>query len=269
MRKGQTNYESIVPIVLIILLGIFVAGKFGLVDFSQVPILNAIFPAPPINIAVVGKISPALLSLLQTKTAKYHQVQVMVDRWDPDSVYPGALSNYDIIILQGDRYCPRLARQAVADRVKAGADLIVIGDACTRENPNDPMFYGWDIGIGLLGDVMPVQIGGPTHEKKTLRSEVVHATLDVVDQFHPIFKGYQTSEFYTKVYDVDLKGTGKPLAMFNIKDPEKVNVAHFAVIEGNTNFGGSKVIYFAFDPGETGSENLILNTIFYLKGRKG
>ena len=59
-EQRTIHLESTIPILLIIILAIFVAGRFGVINFSDVPILKNVFPAPEIKVAAVGKISKGL-----------------------------------------------------------------------------------------------------------------------------------------------------------------------------------------------------------------
>ena len=57
-KRGQygspsASYESVIPLVLILILGIFIAGKFGILNLSSLPVIGSLFGAPYIKIAVI------------------------------------------------------------------------------------------------------------------------------------------------------------------------------------------------------------------------
>jgi len=269
--EQKSYFESAIPLILIVILAIFIAGKFGFVDLHSIPVVGTLFPAPSIKVAVVGKASPGVRQFLTMEQARQAGVNAVFDI-KQEAVYPGTtLNNFDIIILQayqGDGiYCDRIARKAIAERVKAGGKLIIIGDACTRVH-EDPAAVGWDVGIGLLGDVVPVIAGGVTKEKELIQSYYTEGKLKFVEPDHPIFSGIKQEYFSGTITEgIVPKSNAQPLAFLDVGGGQVTAPAKFAIIE-STGLIAGKVIYFAYDPG-TASYNLFLNTIFYLKGAKG
>jgi len=58
-KKGQyaptPSYgESLIPLILIVVLGLFIAGKFGYIDLHSVPVVGSLFPAPYIKVVTIG-----------------------------------------------------------------------------------------------------------------------------------------------------------------------------------------------------------------------
>lgn len=280
MKRGQYSGapssgkfgESAIPLILIAILAIFLAGRFGIVDFSSVPILNSIFPSPKITVGVVGRSSYDMRALLESEDYRVTGVYFAGDI-DQKVIYPGVLNNFDVIILQGESTCDRTARKVVADRVKAGGKLIVVGDACTRVS-DDRAAYGWDIGIGSLGDVVPVVGGGVTKELEMLQTNAVRGKFKVVAVNHPMFNGVKNFGFDSEITAITVpKPNAEILAYIDASSIGKVTAPSlFAIVESKGLFSG-KTIYFAFDPATVAAQgtgrNMFLNTLLYLRGAKG
>jgi|GEM_PF-667085 len=270
---GTRFFESAVPLVLIVILAVFIAGKLGVVDFSEVPVLNSVFPAPKTVVAVVGRSSATMRDLMASEDFRALGVYFAGDI-DQKVVYPGALRNFDIVMAMGDPFCDRVARKVIADRVKAGGKLIVIGDACTRVN-DDRSAVGWDIGIGSLGDVMPVKIGGVSHELDPWVTAPVTGKLKIVEVDHPMFNGVKNFQFNSVITGITVPTTNSNILAY--VDSSSIGIptrpALFAIIESRGLLAG-KVIYYAYDPStmaqfqQTG-RNMFLNALLYLRGAKG
>ncbi|MEK6924128.1 MAG: hypothetical protein AABW54_02735 [Candidatus Micrarchaeota archaeon] len=257
---------------MIAILAIFLAGRFGIVDFSGVPVLNSIFPSPKITVGVVGRSSYDMRALLESEDYRVTGVYFAGDI-DQKVIYPGVLNNFDVIILQGESTCDRTARKVIADRVKAGGKLIVVGDACTRVS-DDRAAYGWDIGIGSLGDVVPVVGGGVTKELEMLQTNAVRGKFKVVAVNHPVFNGVKNFGFDSEITAITVpKPNAEILAYIDASSIGKVTAPSlFAIVESKGLFSG-KTIYFAFDPATVAAQgtgrNMFLNTLLYLRGAKG
>ncbi|HII39084.1 TPA: hypothetical protein HA318_03735, partial [Candidatus Micrarchaeota archaeon] len=51
MKRGQKGgAEGAIPIILLIILAVFIAGKFGLVDLSGVPVLGSLVAQKQIKV---------------------------------------------------------------------------------------------------------------------------------------------------------------------------------------------------------------------------
>ncbi|HEV8290043.1 MAG TPA: hypothetical protein VGQ00_03785 [Candidatus Norongarragalinales archaeon] len=267
MRRGQyaegeptgRYFESAIPIILFAILAIFVAAKFGVINLSGVPVIGGLFPASVIKVAVIGQASPGLEGYLRSDD--YRAKGVVFFTLRPDDIYKDLLNNYDIIILQGDQYCKRITRDEIANRVKAGAGLVVVQDACTRVR-GDPSVLGW--GLGPLGDVMPATYGGVTAEPELPNREFVQGKVTIIQFDHPIFGGVKNFFFNGRVVPVNPAPNSQPLALIDLGSTNAPSV--FAIIEKPSVVGG-KAVYYAFDPGST-SKEMMLNTLLYLKGRK-
>ncbi len=278
MKRGQyavqgKAFESLIPLILIVILGVFIAGKFGFVNLNSIPVVGSLFPQPQIKVAVVGHASEPLKQMLQSEDFRIAGIQTPIDLRQ-DFIVPGVLDGFDIIILQGSPVCDRTARKVIADRVKAGGKLIVISDACIRVN-DDPNAIGWDIGIGSLGDVVPVTYRGVLfHEVVSARGsiDVSGGKFHIVSVDHPMFNGIKNFVFSGTVTEVLPNANSRVLAYIDSVGGRPTAPATFGIIESQGLLAG-KALYFGFDPGTTqyggGSRNMVMNALLYLKGAKG
>ena len=273
MKRGQygapagRSYESVIPLVLIIILAVFIAGKFGLVDLSSMPVVGSLFPRPYIKVVVVGQESAALKTTLTAEDYRVAGINY-VGSIRQEAIVPGSLNSFDIMILQGSTICDRTARKVVADKVKAGGKLIIVGDACTRVT-DDPNAVGWDIGIGSLGDVVPVTYGGVLFHEATGESTVSipSGKFKVIAPDHPIFNGIKNFAFTGIVTRALPSANSNPLAYIDTYFGRVTAPATFGIVVSQGLLTG-KTLYFSFDPGTT-SRNMLLNSLLYLKGAKG
>ncbi len=268
LRRAQAAMESAIPLILIAILAVFIAARLNIINCSGVPVVGALCPSPVIKVAVIGRGSDDLKNVLSTVDFRENGISYVGDI-SPNTLTPGVLKQFDVVIVQGTQVCDRVARRVLSDRVKEGGKMILIGDACTKVT-EDPAACGWGVGIGLLGDVMPVQTCGTTNEKEPVKTFFESGKLKIVQFDHPIFgqdasqKNFQFNGYLT---EVTLKSNSKILAFVDEGGIRATNPARYAIVEGSGLVGG-KVIYFAFDPGTT-SRNMLLNTIIYLRGAHG
>ncbi|MBI5228934.1 hypothetical protein HY991_02400 [Candidatus Micrarchaeota archaeon] len=276
MPGGEKSFaESAIPLILIAVLLVFIAGKIGLVDLSGVPVIGSLFPKPLVKVAVLGRSSLEMKELLSAEDYKMSGIYYQGDLPPEVILFSGALSSYDVVILQGVKECDRKTRRAVADFVKSGKKLIVIGDACTKV-PDDPSILGWD--FAGLGEVMPVEYAGVIgHTITSRRIPSPVGEFKIVMPDHPILPGAQLNyPFYGSLFDVvpSHKVNFDILAIVtNYDGKSKIGTTTLAVVESKGWFGG-KTIYFAFDPASTAQRsggrgrNILLNTFMYLRGSK-
>jgi len=272
-RRGQYapqgssfHAESAIPLILIAILAIFLAAKFNILPVDQIPILNQIIPSKDIRVGVFGTPSDDLKSLIGSSefqgSGGIAIRPIYEDKLDDRARY--LAKQVDVIILTGEPYCDRTFRQAVTDRVKSGASLIVIGDACTKVR-GDNTVLGWNIGIGLLGTVMPVEIGGLTPRREPVRTYFATGQLRIINPDHPIFAGVKDFAFAGDVVDVTPTSSSDVIAQVDT-GPGQRNL--YAIVEGRS-FPSGKVIYFSFDPAMARAPNLFKNTLLYLTSRRG
>jgi len=246
-------------IAAIAILAVVVAAQMGLVDLSGVPGLGSIFSHPGIKVAIVGHSTAALRALLESQVYRTQGIYYVADL-DPTVILSGSLNSYDVVILRGEKYCEIGARRAITDFVKSGRGLIVVADACTRMR-SDQNVLGWEIGIGGLGDVMPVK-----HSGNTTDMAAGSFTLRITDQTHAIASGISIYQNFT-----GLVSTARPASTSKIialVAPLDKNASMLYGITESTSPLFGKVVYYAYDPDLT-SREMFLNTLLYMKGAKG
>ncbi len=267
--SGGSHAESLIPLVLIVILAVFIAGKMGMVDLSSIPVAGSLFPKSNIKVLVVGHASPAMETML--KSEDYRMAGIMyAGSFPQEYIVPGVLKNFDIIILQGTQVCDRPARMEIANRAKSGGKLIVVGDACTRVT-DDPNAAGWDVGIGTLGDVIPVEYAGILFHESTGRTQVfADGKFRIVQPYHPMFNGIINYGFYGTLTSVRPSASSDVLAYVDTYGGKITAPATFAIVESK-GFLSGKTLYFAFDPAnmDISSRNMFLNALLYVRGAKG
>ncbi len=272
-KRGQQSYaESVIPIILILVLAVFIAAKLGYLDLSSVPVVGSLFPQSYIRIAIIGSPSAQLNDYLRSEQYRLAGVSYAVPIRQ-EAVYRGVLKNFDIIILQNSPICDRTARAEIANAVKGGKKLLVIGDACTQVS-DDPTAAGWNVGIGLMGDIMPVTWGGNLfHERGQTLTVIKQGKFQIIDQENPIFNGILNhgvfEDTYTNVYP---NPNSNVLALIEEFGGRPTSATTYAIVESKGMFSAGKVMYFSFDPATVnpqGQYHLLLNTLLYLKGAKG
>ena len=274
MKRGaEQHLESSIPLILIAILAVFVAAKFNFIDCSSIPGLSMICPTPNIKVMVIGNPSKEMYNILNSERYRMKGI-TYVGNVHQDMVYPGVLNPIDIVILQGETVCDRTARQVIADKVKAGGKMIVIQDACTKVS-DDNSVVGWEIGIGLLGDVMPVNIGGFVRDMEPIKKFPVHGTFKIIPYDHPMFptgqKNFEIDSYLVQVAP-SMKVDYNPLAIVDTSSETTLDPSFWAIVESKSLLAG-KVIYFAYDPAKViaggNGDEMFLNALLYLKGARG
>ncbi|MFH0836486.1 MAG: hypothetical protein V1834_04975 [Candidatus Micrarchaeota archaeon] len=276
MKKGQTKSygESLIPLILIVILGLFIAAKFGYVDLSGVPFLGELFGTSFLKVIVVGHASPEMEALMKSEDFALAGVTYAGDLPQQSVISADVLKNFDIIIVQGTRICDRPARKALGDAVKSGKKMILIADACTAVS-DDVNAGTWDLGIGSLGDVVPATYSGVLMHERTGSgwTNVNQGSFKIIAVDHPMFNGIFNHEFSGTVINVLPKANSDVLAYIDQYAGSVTAPATFGIIESK-GFMGGKTLYFAFDPSTNvntamGSRNMFMNALLYLKGAKG
>ncbi len=263
----STHLESSIPLILIIILAIFIAGNFGIINFSDVPLLNNIFGGKDIKVTVIGRPSTGLVSHLTSKDSREAGIWYAGSGLRQEFLTPGTLNSFDVVILQNIPICDRTARRTITEWAKGGGKLIVIGDACTRVT-DDPAALGWDVGVGLLGDIMPAKIGGVTHQAEPIRRGCSSGTFRFAAVEHPIGSGIKDFQFSGTTIEVYPTGSGDIVSYIDCSDASRASSATTPAILETRGLLSGKTIYMAYDPGAA-SRNMFINTLKYLKSQKG
>lgn len=262
----STHLESSIPLILIVILAIFIAGNFGIIDMSSVPLLGSVFGGKAIKVTVIGKPSPDLVSHITSKDARDAQIWYAGNGLRQELLTAGSLKQFDVVILQNIPTCDRNARRVITEWVKGGGKLIVVGDACTRVE-GDTAAFGWGVG-GLLSDIMPAVIGGLTSEKEPIKFGCSTGVMRVIEFGSPIVAGIKDERVSVRTIEVQPNSNSRIIAALDCSDTSRANAPSTYAILETTSFLTGKTVYFAYDPGAT-SRSLFLNTLKYLKSQKG
>ncbi|MFH1779737.1 MAG: hypothetical protein ABH803_01160 [Candidatus Micrarchaeota archaeon] len=268
MPAGGSFFESAIPLILIVVLGLFIAARFGYLDLSGVPLIGSLVPSSSVDIAVIGNPSQVLVNELRSRDATLAGIKYM-GHLPQEAVVGSALDKYDLIILQGEVYCDRTAREAIRNAVQGGTKLLVVGNACTRVH-NDKTVYGWDF---VLKDVIPVKLSNiQAHEPVGPESITVNGKLTIVSQDHQMFMGILNPRFSGTVTSVYPAANADILALVSEYGSSPVGPSEFAIMESKGLLSG-KTMYFAFDPGTmiaegNGGRNMFIASLLYLNGKK-
>jgi hypothetical protein len=223
--------------------GVLVATIVGLIAFG----IMTSEPVKPIAletqesvslIAVIGQPSQKLLAVINgSDFLVIAQNQTSLER----------LKGSSVAILQGDPYFDMSAREAIGQYVEKGGNIIVIGDTGSK-HPEYANVAGWQWPAGQ-GIPVPAELVG----WRQGYSDVAMGLRLRALVGHPVVQGMERGNI-TRVFKTVSKGE-------TIIAVDTDEGAVPAVIEGRG--GQGKVIYFAYDPGET--PKILLNTLRYLK----
>ncbi len=206
-----------------------------------------------ITVVTIGSPSSDTLEALSSKEARMSGIQYTMN-YDQSFITPDMLKNFQVVILQGDPYFDMDTRTAIKDYVDNGGSIIVVGDAGSK-HPKYANVAGWAWPSGE-GIPVPAELIG----EWVGFSDVTYGSgVGILKVGHPIAKGLKKVgvEFKKKSMVWKVVSKGKLLAIV-----ETAEGTYPAIIEGGSGFG--KVIYFAYDPGQT--PNLLINSIIYASG---
>jgi len=248
-RRRFHNIEGVLPLVLLVVIAFFV-----LQFLHVIPCVIPVGCGGGANVIVLGTPSQAVLNTLSGSEAQKKGISYPINL-PPNNIWSmDTLKDYNVIILQGDPYFDMNIRELLKQYVDQGGNLIVVADAGSK-HPDYANVAGWSWPSGQ-GIPVPAQIVG---EWAGYSDVSYGSALTWAQPKHPIVEGLKligaTTQTPTQVVKVINKG--KIIAAV---DTNEGNMP--AIIEGGSGFG--KVIYFAYDPGQT--PEILLTTVKYLAG---
>ncbi len=248
IRAIATYLLSIIILVGIVL-GIFVVGRLGLVDFSKAPILgnNQAGSSYNINLMAVGSISSELEAYLNSN--EFQEKGITLDLiFSQQQLNEGDLNQADVILLTNEPTCNQVARDVIAKRVKAGAKLIIIGDTCSKISGDDNA-YGWRTGTDDLSNIIPVTAGSPYKLEQSPQKVATSGKFKVIAApDHPIFKAINNLDYDgtlpgAAIFEVLPKPDSRTLVLLSPEGTGEGVVRSYRMIIETKN-----AIYLAFDP---------------------
>lgn len=248
--KKFRNIEGVLPLILLIVIAFFV-----LQFLNVIPCVIPIGCGGEANVLVIGNPSNDVVRTLSGKEAQQKGIKYPIN-FDQSYITTDMLQNFEVVMLQGDPYFDMNTRDAVRDYVEGGGKIIVVGDAGSK-HPQYSNVAGWAWPAGQ-GIPVPAELIG---EWEGVSDTSYGADLRFVDINHPIVKGLKlvgsTLQVPSEVFKVTTEQGGKTIAA--IDTPEG---AVPAIVEGGAGLG--KVMYFAYDPGQT--PEILLVAVPYLAG---
>jgi len=282
-KKRQTYryLEGLLPLILLVILGIFIAAKMGMIDLSFIPGFSKTIRVLILTDDPTAPDITSLINVLTYQYPRYQHIEVTKMALSPmRRIYASNLSDYKVVILYEtkSKMLSLSQREELYKYVKNGGNLIVVLDSGTYMpkfdyygTPGDtsPVWTGWK--DKYMGAIMPVTCDTPTDCSLSSTGSARIATLTPE---HPIMGGM---EFYPE--------TGAPLALHyipgivesangtTIADVEIVNAAGglspnstvkatYPGIVVSTNIMGGKVVFFNYEPQKT--PIILINTIEWL-----
>jgi hypothetical protein len=239
------------PIVSVLVIAIIGLVLFGITETDYVEVVEEPGEDLGIDVVVIGVPSANLVETISGKEAQLKDIQYPIN-FQPDYITLEMLQNYDVVILQGDPFFNMNTREAIGDYIQQGGGVIVVGDAGSK-HPEYSNVAGWAWPSGN-GITVPAQLIG---EWAGYSDVATGSDLRIADINHPIVQGMKLASSKLDAPSQVFKTVSKGSAIIAIDSSEGTVPA---VIEGSS--GQGKVIYFAYDPGQTPS--LLLRTVEYL-----
>lgn len=265
--RMHINFEGLIPIILIVVIGFLLLARIGVLD-SSTPVIgslvSAVSPNQSANVLIIGAPSPEMINVLNAnKDLVGKPVIRAAEAFTRDPI--NQLSTYNIIILdqsgQINKEIPRQLGDALQSFVKTGGKLIIVKDSGI-ERPGALDILGWKANFG---DIVPVNCdivldGQPTCK----RPLAVVGVLWRQDFKHPIMQGIervpaQAEAGYLVLETFDVGVTGNEITYI---EDARTGQSYPGIVE-HAQIGGGKVIYFNYNPGIT--PGILENTIKYLK----
>ena len=261
------NFEGLIPLVILVLVGILSLNYFNVVDIPYLPKGGS-----NIQVMVIGE--PSFGQRVVLDNSNYYLTYRIREA---DSFYVNAseeLSQYDIVILDqsqiSDKSINTVLAQAIASYVKKGGKLIVVQNSGIYMNVGLGGAVATDV-IGWkanFGNIMPMECAPGTNNVPTCAEGQAVTMVGRIlrqDYGHPIMEGIPQSPpegmvpYTLTTFPVQANEGGKTIAFIK---GEGVPKTYPAIIEKKA-FPLGTIVYFNYDPGLT--PGILTNTLEYLR----
>lgn len=263
--KITSHLEGVVPIVLIIIIGLFIAINFDVIN-RNTPILGALadiadFKGGKTKMLLLGSSSQQVIDILNDNRDIIDMDQRTLDSIErnPSEI----LADYKIVMLdqseESNKEVTKKVGEAVQRYVKNGGRLILVMDSGIRR-PGTFDVIGWR---NTFGDVVPVECDRIINNQPScVNRQFVTGKLLREDEDNRIMQGidvYPAEPYRNAVFTTfDVTPTGKEIAYIKSENNGK---SYPAIVEKRLVIG--KSIYFNYNPGTT--RGIFESTLYYLR----
>ncbi len=265
-ERFGVHLEGLVPLVLIVIIGLFLAIRFDVID-SNTPLIGGIVDTLNIGegktrMLVIGSTSQEVVDALNQRR---DIIEYSIKTTDTLERNPEEqLVNYSIVMLdqseEANKQVSKKLGEAIQKYVKNGGKFILVKDSGIRR-PDTYDVIGWR---NTFGDIIPVECDRIFNNQPSCTQRiVVRGKLYREDERHKILQGIDTFpvdpnlDATFETFDVSV--TGRELAYLQSVGVDKKTYP--AIVEKNLVIG--KSIYFNYNPGIT--KGIFESTLDYLR----
>ncbi|MEM4261533.1 MAG: hypothetical protein QXU92_03465 [Candidatus Diapherotrites archaeon] len=263
-NKLRLHLEGVVPLVLIAIIGFFLAVNFGLIDRNTPIIGQLVYLADfggKTKMLILGSTSREVLDILNDNR---HIIDYDLKSVDSVERNPSEiLANYKIVMLdqsqESNKEVSKKLGEAIQRYVKNGGKFILVMDSGIRR-PDTFDVIGWR---NTFGDIIPVDCDRVSNNLPSCTQPIiVSGKLYKQDEHHKIMEGidiYPAEPFRNAAFKVfDVSVNGREIAYIQSEFNKK---SYPAIVEKKLVIG--KSIYFNYNPGLT--RGIFESTLYYLR----
>ena len=264
--KIGMHLEGLIPLVLIVVIGLFLAIRFDVIDAST-PIIGPIVDTLNIGegktrMLIIGSTSQEVVDTLNDRR---DVIEYSIKTTDTLERNPEEqLINYDIVMLDQSQEASKLVSKKLGDAVqkyvKNGGKFILVLDSGIRR-PDTYDVIGWR---NTFGDIVPVECDRVFNNQPSCTNRViVSGKLYREDERSKILQGidvFPADPNLNATFETfDLSVNGRELAYIQSSGIDRKTYP--AIVEKNLVIG--KSIFFNYNPGIT--RGIFESTLDYLR----
>jgi len=264
--KMGMHLEGLVPLVLIIVIGLFLAIRFDVID-SNTPLIGGAVDALNIGqgktkMLIIGSTSQEVVDALNDRRDIIEYSIKTTDTLERNPTEQ--LANYEIVMLdqseEANKEVSKKLGEAIQKFVKNGGKFILVKDSGIRR-PDTYDVIGWR---NTFGDVVPVDCDRVFNNQPSCTNRIiVSGKLYREDERSKILEGidvFPTDPLRDATFETfDVSVNGRELAYIQSSGIDKKTYP--AIVEKNLVVG--KSIYFNYNPGIT--KGIFESTLEYLR----
>ncbi len=276
-RQRYVKYaEGLLPLVLLVILGVFIAYKMGLISLGMIGFnksLNVLILTDDPNAPQIMK----LQNILQTQVGGYMGVSATATttRLDPEfPVSTAQLAQYDVVILYQvhDKTLSLSQRDEISKYLAHGGRMIIVMDSGTcipssevantsitgTSSNTGVVCTGWGGGVQYdLGKYIPVEcLSQYSSGQFCAPKDVYNVRLRFIDPNDPLNPN-PGNPYYpsvsariskmTVLSGIRVKDIGRTVAKVQVMQGNNVKETYYGIVAAE-GLLGTKVLYFNYDP---------------------